>query len=95
MPRTGVVSEGLVDSTTLPEPVLEVTPVPPFATANVPVTPVDRFTVPSVCFNDPLVSYAPSSVQVSPTANVTLAILRKVLLLLKDTVIVTAAVSLL
>ena len=38
VPRTGVTSVGLVDKTLLPEPVLVVTPVPPFATATVPVT---------------------------------------------------------
>lgn len=36
VPRTGVTSVGLVDNTTLPEPVLVVTPVPPLATAKVP-----------------------------------------------------------
>ena len=35
VPRIGVVSVGLVDSTTLPEPVDVVTPVPPLATASV------------------------------------------------------------
>ena len=38
-PRTGVVSVGVLESTTLPVPVEEVTPVPPFATATVPVSP--------------------------------------------------------
>jgi hypothetical protein len=38
VPKTGVVSVGLVDRTTLPVPVLVVTPVPPLATANVPVS---------------------------------------------------------
>jgi hypothetical protein len=42
VPSTGVTSVGLVDRTVLPEPVEVVTPVPPFATGNVPVTPVDR-----------------------------------------------------
>ena len=36
-PNTGVVSVGLVDKTTLPEPVEVVTPVPPEATGSVPV----------------------------------------------------------
>ena len=36
VPRTGVVKLGLVLRTTLPDPVLVVTPVPPFATAKVP-----------------------------------------------------------
>ena len=38
VPRTGVTSVGLVLRTTLPVPVDVVTPVPPFATANVPAT---------------------------------------------------------
>jgi hypothetical protein len=42
VPRTGVTSVGEVERTLLPEPVLAVTPVPPFATGNVPVTPVVR-----------------------------------------------------
>ena len=37
VPRIGVVSVGLVESTLLPEPVDVVTPVPPLATARVPV----------------------------------------------------------
>jgi len=40
VPMFGVVSAGLVERTLLPEPVELVTPVPPLATANVPVTPV-------------------------------------------------------
>ena len=40
VPRLGVTRLGEVLSTTLPEPVLEVTPVPPLATGSVPVTPV-------------------------------------------------------
>ena len=40
VPMFGVVNAGLVDKTLLPEPVELVTPVPPLATANVPVTPV-------------------------------------------------------
>jgi hypothetical protein len=36
VPKTGVTRVGLVDNTTLPEPVLVVTPVPPRATASVP-----------------------------------------------------------
>jgi hypothetical protein len=43
VPKAGVVRVGEVDSTRFPEPVAEVTPVPPFATGKVPVTPVDRF----------------------------------------------------
>lgn len=42
VPRFGVTNVGLVSSTTLPEPVDVVTPVPPLATGNVPVTPVVR-----------------------------------------------------
>ena len=38
VPSAGVTSVGLVLSTLFPEPVLVVTPVPPFATANVPAT---------------------------------------------------------
>ena len=37
VPKTGVTNVGLVDNTTLPEPVLLVTPVPPEATGKVPV----------------------------------------------------------
>jgi len=40
VPNTGVTNVGLVESTTLPVPVLAVTPVPPLATGRVPVTPV-------------------------------------------------------
>lgn len=40
VPKAGVTNVGLVESTTLPEPVEVVTPVPPFATGRVPVTPV-------------------------------------------------------
>ena len=40
VPKTGVTNVGLVDKTTLPDPVEAVTPVPPFATGKVPVTPV-------------------------------------------------------
>ena len=40
VPSAGVTSVGLVDSTTLPDPVDVVTPVPPLATGSVPVTPV-------------------------------------------------------
>ena len=40
VPRIGGTKVGLVDNTLLPEPVLVVTPVPPLATGNVPVTPV-------------------------------------------------------
>lgn len=42
VPKTGVTSVGDVERTTLPVPVDDVTPVPPFATGNVPVTPVVR-----------------------------------------------------
>lgn len=40
VPKAGVTSVGLLDNTTLPEPVDVVTPVPPLATGKVPVTPV-------------------------------------------------------
>jgi len=40
VPRTGVTRVGLLESTTLVVPVEVVTPVPPFATGKVPVTPV-------------------------------------------------------
>jgi hypothetical protein len=40
VPRIGVTKVGLVDNTLLPEPVDVVTPVPPFRTGSVPVTPV-------------------------------------------------------
>jgi hypothetical protein len=56
VPRAGVTSVGEFDNTTLPVPVDEVTPVPPFATARVPVmSAVERLTashealVPSLC----------------------------------------------
>jgi hypothetical protein len=39
-PKVGVTKVGEEDKTTLPEPVAEVTPVPPLPTGNVPVTPV-------------------------------------------------------
>lgn len=44
VPSAGLVSAGLVDNTTLPEPVDEVTPVPPLDTGKVPVTLDARFT---------------------------------------------------
>ena len=40
VPNAGVTNVGLLDKTLLPEPVEEVTPVPPLTTGNVPVTPV-------------------------------------------------------
>lgn len=40
VPSAGVTNVGLFDNTTLPVPVEVVTPVPPFATGKVPVTPV-------------------------------------------------------
>jgi hypothetical protein len=40
VPRIGVTRVGLVDNTLLPDPVEVVTPVPPFRTGSVPVTPV-------------------------------------------------------
>jgi hypothetical protein len=40
VPKIGVTSVGLVDKTVAPVPVDVVTPVPPLATGNVPVTPV-------------------------------------------------------
>ena len=43
VPKIGVTSVGLVDKTTLPVPVLVVTPVPPLATGSVPVTLVVKF----------------------------------------------------
>ena len=42
VPSAGVVSDGEVDNTTEPEPVEDVTPVPPLATGRVPVTLVAR-----------------------------------------------------
>jgi hypothetical protein len=42
VPSVGVTKVGLLDRTTLPVPVEAVTPVPPFATGKVPVTPVDN-----------------------------------------------------
>ena len=56
VPKAGVTSVGEFDNTTLPVPVDEVTPVPPFATAKVPVmSAVESVTasqetfVPSLC----------------------------------------------
>jgi hypothetical protein len=46
VPRRGVTRVGLVARTLAPEPVDEVTPVPPLATGRVPVTCVVRLTVP-------------------------------------------------
>jgi hypothetical protein len=40
VPRIGVTRVGLVERTFAPEPVVDVTPVPPFATGSVPETPV-------------------------------------------------------
>lgn len=51
VPSSGVTRVGEVDSTLLPEPVLVVTPVPPFATASVPA----RVTVPEEVIGPPLV----------------------------------------
>ena len=51
VPKTGVTSVGLVDKTTLPVPVLVVTPVPPLATASVPA----RVIVPELVIGPPLV----------------------------------------
>lgn len=45
VPKMGVTSVGLVESTTDPVPVEAVTPVPPLATGKVPVTPVVRLTL--------------------------------------------------
>ena len=42
VPNIGVTSVGEVLKTFEPDPVDVVTPVPPFVTANVPVTPVDK-----------------------------------------------------
>jgi hypothetical protein len=44
VPKAGVTSVGLFDSTLLPEPVDAVTPVPPLATGSVPDTPAVRET---------------------------------------------------
>jgi len=42
VPSNGVTKVGEVESTTAPEPVEVVTPVPPLATGSVPVTPLDK-----------------------------------------------------
>ena len=44
VPKAGVVKVGEVDSTRFPDPVDDVTPVPPFAIGKVPVTLEVRFT---------------------------------------------------
>ena len=49
VPRIGVTKVGLVDNTTFPDPVDVVTPVPPYATAN-----VDPFQVPDVIVPTPV-----------------------------------------
>ena len=51
VPKIGVTSVGLVESTTDPVPVLVVTPVPPLATASVPANVI----VPDVVIGPPLV----------------------------------------
>jgi len=48
VPNIGVTRVGVVDKTTLPVPVDEVTPVPPFKTGNVPVTWVAKLIVPDI-----------------------------------------------
>jgi len=49
VPKIGVIKVGLVDNTTFPDPVEVVTPVPPYATAN-----VDPFQVPDVIVPTPV-----------------------------------------
>ena len=44
VPNAGATSVGEVDNTLLPEPVEDVTPVPPFATGKTPVTPEVKLT---------------------------------------------------
>ena len=46
VPRMGVTNVGLLDKTTEPDPVEEVTPVPPLATGRVPETAVAKPTLP-------------------------------------------------
>jgi hypothetical protein len=46
VPSAGVTSVGLVESTTDPEPVEDVTPVPPFNTGNCPDTADVKLTCP-------------------------------------------------
>ena len=48
VPNAGAVNVGLVANTTLPDPVDVVTPVPPLATGNVPVTPDAKLVVATV-----------------------------------------------
>jgi hypothetical protein len=55
VPSNGVTNVGDVERTVEPVPVDVVTPVPPLATARVPVT-LFKLTEPSVCFNATLVS---------------------------------------
>lgn len=44
VPKTGATKVGVVERTTDPDPVEDVTPVPPFATGRVPVTPNVKLT---------------------------------------------------
>jgi hypothetical protein len=61
VPRVGVVSVALVDNTTLPDPVEDVTPVPPFATANVPA-----ITTGPVCGEAGVRPVVPPEIDVTP-----------------------------
>ena len=51
VPKAGVVKVGEVDNTTLPEPVAEVTPVPPCATSIVDALHVPLVIVPTVAIS--------------------------------------------
>jgi hypothetical protein len=64
VPKAGVTNVGLVDNTLLPEPVEVVTPVPPLATGNVPVTLEAKLT--NVVDVVPVPPFATGSVPVTP-----------------------------
>ena len=63
VPKIGVTSDGLVDKTTEPVPVEEVTPVPPLATGSVPLTCVAKPILPQLGA-DP----TPPEIKALPTA---------------------------
>jgi hypothetical protein len=67
VPNTGVTSVGEVASTFAPDPVDEVTPVPPLATGSVPVTFVVRFV--NVVEDVPVPPLAIGSTPLTPVAS--------------------------
>jgi len=65
VPSAGVTNVGEVLKTLLPLPVLVVTPVPPFATGKVPVTPVVNETLVSVLLDPSIVLFVIVVVEVA------------------------------